>query len=193
MLDFIGRIGIIGFSKCKLNVRIYQGGYMNKKKILVIIDPQVEFINGILGTPEAEKATEKMVELLNNDADEYDATFFHCPFGEEGWFIESRIANRVCKHKNFTILHKENFGYDDWKETIMDIVNIPASSKGEELVIKIIGLVTNMCVIVNALDIQTVFPEAEIIVDAPCCAGTTPEAHKAALMVMESCQIKVNY
>lgn len=188
---------------------------MNKKKILVVIDMQNDFINGVLGTPEAEEATKNTVELLENEADEYDAIamtqdghyketyfqtregrnlpIFHCPFGEEGWLVESRIANRVCKHKNLTILYKENFGYDNWKETIMDIANIPASSKGEELVIKIIGLVTNMCVIVNALDIQTIFPEAEIIVDAPCCAGTTPEAHKAALMVMESCQIKINY
>lgn len=187
---------------------------MDKMKILIIIDPQVDFITGILGTPEAEKAMDKTVELLDNEADEYDAIvvtqdghfketyfqtregknlpIFHCPFGEEGWFVEGRIANRVCKHKNFTILHKENFGYDDWKETIMDITNIPASSKGKELVIKFVGLVTNMCVIVNALDMQTIFPEAEIIIDAPCCAGTTPEAHKAALMVMESCQIKVN-
>lgn len=188
---------------------------MGKKKILVIIDPQVDFITGTLGTPEAEKAMDKAVELLDNEADEYDAIamtqdghyketyfqtregrnlpIFHCPFGEEGWLIESRIANRVCKHKNLTILYKENFGYNNWKETIMDIANIPVSSKGEELVIKIIGLVTNMCVIVNAFDIQTIFPEAEIIVDAHCCAGTTPEAHKAALMVMESCQIKINY
>lgn len=188
---------------------------MDKKKILVIIDPQVDFITGILGTPEAEKAMGKIVELLENEADEYDAIvvtqdghfketyfqtregknlpIFHCPFGKEGWLIESRIANRVCRHKNFIILHKENFGYDDWKETIMDITNIPASSKGKELVIKIIGLVTNICLIVNVLNVQTCFPEAEIIVDAPCCAGTTPEAHKAALMVMESCQIKINY
>lgn len=182
-------------------------------KILIIIDPQVDFITGTLGTPEAEKAMYKAVELLDNEADKYDAmvvtqdghfkeTYFqtkegknlpilHCPFGEEGWLIESRIANRVCKHKNFTILHKENFGYDNWKETIMDITNIPASDKGEKLVIKIIGLVTNICVIVNAINIKTLFPEAEIIVDAPCCAGTTPEEHKAALTVMKSCQIKV--
>lgn len=188
---------------------------MDKKKILIIIDPQVDFITGTLGTPEAEEAMDKVVELLDNESDEYDAIaitkdshfketyfqtkegknlpIFHCPVGEEGWFVESRIADRVCKHKNFTILHKENFGYNNWKETIMNVTNIPASSKGEKLVIKIIGLVTNICVIVNAINIQTIFPEAEIIVDAPCCAGTTPEAHKAALMVMESCQIKVNY
>ncbi len=183
------------------------------KKILIIIDPQIDFITGTLGTPEAEEAMDKVVELLDNESDEYDAVvttqdshfketyfqtkegknlpIFHCPFGEEGWLIESRIANRICKHKNFFILCKENFGYNNWKETIMNITNIPASSKGEKLVIKIIGLVTNICVIVNAINIQTIFPEAEIIVDAHCCAGTTPEEHKAALAVMKSCQIKV--
>jgi len=131
---------------------------MGKKKILVIIDPQVDFITGTLGTPEAEKAMDKAVELLDNEADEYDAIamtkdghfkktyfqtregrnlpIFHCPVGEEGWFVESRIANRVCKHKNFIILHKENFGYNNWKETIMNVTNIPTSSKGEKLVIK---------------------------------------------------------
>ena len=182
-------------------------------KILIIIDPQVDFITGALGTPEAEKAMDKAVELLENEADEYDAIaitqdshyketylqtregrnlpIFHCPVGEKGWVIESRIISRVCKHKNFTVLHKENFGYNNWKEIIMNITNIPASSKGEKLVIKIIGLVTNICVIVNAINIQTIFPEAEIIIDAPCCAGTTPEEHKAALTVMKSCQIKV--
>lgn len=188
---------------------------MDRKKILVIIDMQNDFISGVLGTPEAEEAAKNTVELLENEADEYDAIattldshyeetylqtregrnlpIFHCPVGEKGWFIDKRIADIVFKHKNHIILQKENFGYDNWKETIMDIANIPASSKGKELVIKIIGLVTNMCVIVNAFGIQTIFPEAEIIVDAPCCAGTTPEAHKAALMVMESCQIKINY
>ena len=186
---------------------------MNKKKILVIIDPQVDFINGILGTPEAEKATEKMVELLENEADEYDAIvvtqdghyeetyfqtregrnlpIFHCPVGEKGWFIDKRIADIVFKHKKYTILRKENFGYNNWKEVITIIGNLPISSKGEELVIKFIGLVPNMCVIVNALDMQTIFPEAEIIVDASCCAGTTPEAHKAALMTMKSCQMNI--
>ena len=89
------------------------------------------------------------------------------------------------------MLNKENFGYNNWKKVIMDMANLSDTDKGEELVIKIIGLVTNMCVIVNALDIQTLFPEAEIIVDAPCCAGTTPEEHKAALTVMKCCQIKV--
>ena len=34
-------------------------------------------------------------------------------------------------------------------------------------------------------------PEMEITVDASCCAGVTPEKHRAALEVMKSCQINV--
>jgi len=186
---------------------------MNKKKILVIIDPQVDFITGTLGSSEAEKAMDKTVELLENEADEYDAIImtqdghhwttyfqtregrnlpiFHCPYGNEGWFIDERIFDIVAKHKNLVMLDKENFGYDNWKEVIMDVADLSDTDKGEELVIKIIGLVTNMCVIVNALGIQTFFPEAEITVDASCCAGTTPEFHRAALMTMKSCQMNI--
>ena len=41
------------------------------------------------------------------------------------------------------------------------------------------------------LDIDGIYPDIEITVDASCCAGTTPERHKAALEVMKSCQINV--
>ena len=35
------------------------------------------------------------------------------------------------------------------------------------------------------------FPDVEITVDATCCAGVTPESHKAALTTMKMCQIQV--
>ena len=34
-------------------------------------------------------------------------------------------------------------------------------------------------------------PEINIVVDASCCAGSTPDKHKAALEVMKSCQLEV--
>ena len=34
-------------------------------------------------------------------------------------------------------------------------------------------------------------PEAEIAVDAVCCAGVTPESHRNALAAMQVCQITV--
>ena len=38
---------------------------------------------------------------------------------------------------------------------------------------------------------EAFFPEAEITVDASCCAGVTPETHNAALAAMKMCQINV--
>ena len=35
------------------------------------------------------------------------------------------------------------------------------------------------------------FPEADLAVDAACCAGVTPEKHRAALETMASCQIEI--
>jgi nicotinamidase-related amidase len=57
--------------------------------------------------------------------------------------------------------------------------------------IELIGVCTDICVVSNALILRATFPEVEITVDASCCAGVTPEKHKAALEVMKSCQINV--
>ena len=82
---------------------------------------------------------------------------------------------------------KSTFGFDDWNwEETFDI-----AYDSSLLDIEIIGICTDICVITNALLIKTYYPEAKITVDASCCAGSTPEKHKAALDVMESCQINV--
>ena len=36
-------------------------------------------------------------------------------------------------------------------------------------------------------------PEAEIVVEADCCAGVTPESHRTALEAMKACQIAVKH
>lgn len=59
------------------------------------------------------------------------------------------------------------------------------------MIIELIGLDTDICVISNAIIIKAAYPETNIVVDASCCAGSTPEKHKVALEVMKSCQIDV--
>lgn len=59
--------------------------------------------------------------------------------------------------------------------------------------IELIGVCTDICVISNALLLKAYLPEVPIIVHADCCAGVTPKKHEAALDIMRSCQIIVNY
>lgn len=57
--------------------------------------------------------------------------------------------------------------------------------------VEICGLYSEICVISNALIIKATYPKIDITVDANCCAGVTPDKHKAAMEVMKSCQINV--
>ena len=65
------------------------------------------------------------------------------------------------------------------------------SALAYEIESELIGLCTDICVVSNALLIRANFPEADIYVDAKCCAGVTPESHKAALTTMKMCQINI--
>lgn len=179
-----------------------------KKKVLIVVDVQNDFVYGSLGTPEAEaiipKIKEKFEEYKNNGdyvvytMDTHNSDYLntsegkklpveHCIYRTSGWEVIDEIHPAKNNCNNFMVCKKSTFGYEgwDWEEmfgTDSDIGNLN---------IEIIGVCTDICVITNALLIKTYYPEAEITVDASCCAGTTPEKHKAALDVMESCQINV--
>lgn len=204
---------------------------MKISKILLIVDPQNDFINGVLGTPEAPQVVPNIINKINNitiadetyifftqdthNADEYldtqegkDLPILHCIENTVGWQIEEQIKQAwLAKAKEvlIEIEKEEKCGIDITNENeIMDISIFSKSTFGaadivrvyeEEFnsvdVIELIGFDTDICVISNALMFKTFFPELTVIVDASCCAGTTPEKHEAALEVMKSCFIKV--
>ena len=97
----------------------------------------------------------------------------HCIAGTEGWRIADglEIADAVY-------IDKPSFGYMDWKHYDLEEVEI-------------VGLCTDICVVSNALIIKATYPEINVTVDASCCAGVTPQTHKAALDTMKMCQVNV--
>ena len=57
--------------------------------------------------------------------------------------------------------------------------------------IEVVGLVSNMCVLSNAVMARAACPNVPIIVDASCTAAPDPEMHEKALDVLEGLQIEV--
>jgi nicotinamidase-related amidase len=57
--------------------------------------------------------------------------------------------------------------------------------------VTLVGLCTDICILSNALLVKAHLPEVEVVVDASCCAGVTPESHNTALAAMKMCQIVV--
>lgn len=66
-----------------------------------------------------------------------------------------------------------------------------AEQLGDVHEILVVGVVTNMCVISNAILMQAQWPEAQIYIDASLCRSFDPVLHEKALDVMEGLQMKV--
>lgn len=173
------------------------------EKILVVVDMQNDFIDGSLGTEEARNIVEPVCEkikkfdgviflTLDTHSDDYLETLEgkylpveHCIRNTEGWLLNSSVRETI-KSKLYGHVEKNTFADKGLVEVISHWIR-----KRRNTSIEIVGLCSDICVISNALMLRSAFPDTEITVDASCCAGVTPEKHKAAMEIMKSCQINV--
>ncbi|MGN0182237.1 MAG: cysteine hydrolase family protein [Candidatus Ornithomonoglobus sp.] len=172
------------------------------QKVLIAVDMQKDFINGSLGTSEAEAIVDNVVNKINGFDGDIIATLDthfenymetsegkklpvpHCIRGTDGWRLDRRVQTSLDK-KGYRAVEKITFGSVDLPKIIAENYDI------NDLEIELIGLCTDICVVSNALLLKASFPEAPISVDSSCCAGVTPDKHNAALETMRSCQINV--
>ncbi|MCM1062486.1 MAG: cysteine hydrolase [Eubacterium sp.] len=171
------------------------------KKLLIVVDMQNDFIDGALGTPEAVAIVPNVVKKIaewdgdivctaDTHFDNYLQTnegkhlpIPHCIDGSNGWKINEEVFNLlVDENIEHWFITKNTFGST---ALIDDILKMKYDY------VELVGLCTDICVISNALLIKTNCPEIDIAVDASCCAGVTPESHKAALTTMKMCQIDI--
>ena len=171
------------------------------KKLLIVVDMQNDFVDGALGTPEAQAIVPNVVNKIQSwdgdifctqdtHSDDYLSTregkylpVAHCVEGTDGHKINEKVFEELCKHsRHMVTLNKYTFGSTALPEIIRPL--------GYDY-IEIIGLCTDICVVSNAMILKAHFPEIDIAVDASCCAGVTPESHSAALTTMKMCQINI--
>lgn len=169
------------------------------EKILVVVDMQKDFINGTLGTKEAEEIVEKVGERIENFDGEIvftkDTHFedymqtnegkhlpvIHCIKGSDGWMLDEEIEKR--RKPNMKVFEKHTFGSVELGEYIKSVKDVKE--------VEMVGLCTDICVISNALLIKAFSPEINVSVRADCCAGVTVESHNNAIRAMKMCQIEI--
>ena len=171
------------------------------QEILVVVDMQNDFVTGPLGTPEARIILPKVAEKVKNfpgrvlfTRDTHEENYLesregkalpvpHCIRGTRGW--------EICPELE-TLRKEEPVDKPTFGSTGLGEVLRAADQYGEKIgKITLVGVCTDICVISNALLLRAFLPEAEIAVDAACCAGVTPESHQTALRAMKACQITI--
>ena len=167
------------------------------KRLLIVVDYQNDFVDGALGSEQAQAMIPNLVNKLKNTQsdlllftkdthkDNYLETaegkqlpIPHCIKNTAGWEIAPEIQPFTKKDN---IIEKSAFGS----------TRLPSLLKKYDEV-ELCGLCTDICVISNALLIKAFYPDKTIIIDSKCCAGSTAEAHEAALLVMKNCGCLIN-
>lgn len=171
----------------------------------IFIDVQKDFVDGVLGTPEARAVIPYIKKETHSKA--YDFLIFTQDWHDvvaERYTIE---MNRVPYHTraghpgaiiipglipmgetNWQVVQKNTFGSLTLPNILMERV---FEAEDDITEIHIMGVCTDICVISNALILRAAFPSVPIYVHANGCAGTSPEAHESALMVMRQNCIEV--
>ena len=171
------------------------------KRCLIVVDYQIDFVTGSLGFEAAlsldNRIAKKIEEYRTSDGDviftldthssDYPETYegrhlpvAHCINGTDGHGLFGMVGK--AKAQSDRIFCKNTFGSDD----LYVYLKKTAYSS-----IELVGVVTNICVVSNAVLAKTAQPETDIIVDASCVASNDQYLNEAALRVMESLQIKI--
>lgn len=167
-------------------------------KALIVVDMQVDFVNGSLGTKEAEGIVPAVVKKIKAEKENGAQIIFtkdthetdylqtqegqklpvkHCIRETKGWQIISELEDFA---KDAKVIEKPTFGSVKLATQVKDMDEIT-----------LIGLCTDICVISNALLLKAYYPEKKIQVDVSCCAGVTTESHENAVSAMKMCQIDI--
>ncbi len=185
------------------------------KDLLVVIDVQNDFIDGVLGSADAQAAMpailSRVMEYKNAGRNiivtfdtHYDDTYLntqeglslpvkHCIEGTHGHELSAALGAIVggCSVEALKgPLHYAKLSSviknDFGSKELPQIIDFKGSRS-----VEFIGLDTDCCVMANAITVRTMCPHILVTVNAPCCAGTSKENHEAALNLMKGYQIEI--
>ena len=180
------------------------------KRLLIVVDYQNDFVNGSLGFEGADLLDSRIVEKIEGyraagdlvafTMDTHPAAYLqtqeganlpveHCIEGTRGWelFGDVAQARRECD----LVFAKPTFGSADLFEYLMDAqAKVPVGEPAYQS-IELVGLLSNICVLSNAVVAKTACPEVPIIVDASCTASFDSKLNEEALDVLAGIQVRV--
>ncbi len=171
------------------------------KKLLVVVDMQNDFIDGVLGTSDAVAIVPGVVRkidtwdgdlafTMDTHGDDYLLTnegkhlpVIHCVKNTPGWEMNGEVKSAIQKRfPHASCYRKPAFGSLALAKDI---------AREAYLYIEFVGLCTDICVISNVMLAKAADPEAQIVVDASCCAGVSPASHHNSLEAMKVCHVEV--
>ena len=171
------------------------------KQALIVVDYQNDFVDGALGFPKAKELEEPICQKIEQARKESAEVIFtfdthggdylstqegrklpvpHCMKNSEGWQLYGRVV--ALKEEGDRCFDKPCFG--SW-----ELGEYARQRQFDK--IELCGVVSNICVLSNAVLLKAALPEAQLVVDARCVASPTESDQKRALLAMQALHMEV--
>lgn len=171
------------------------------KKLLIIVDYQKDFVDGSLGFEEAKQLEQPIFEKIQQykkegqdivfTMDTHDENYMqtnegkhlpipHCIKNTKGWELYGKI--KQAYEKQFPMFLKSTFAS-------YELGTFLYGKQYKE--IELVGVVSNICVISNAVIAKAALPNAQIIVDTNYTASFDKNLNEAAFLVMEGFHVQI--
>lgn len=189
-------------------------------KVLIVVDMQKDFVDGSLGTKEAQAIVPLVAETIKQMADKNTVCIFTKDTHDDDYTDTQEGKNLPVPHcirgtAGHSIVNEvfEAYSCKDYKDPwevyplattnplcvekptfgsieLQDVLYTMNSMEPIEE-ITLMGLCTGICVMSNAILAKATLPEVPVNVIEDCCACVTPESHKTAIEAMKLCQINI--
>lgn len=170
-------------------------------KLLVVVDFQNDFVNGSLGFKNAELLDERIADKIKKYHGNKDQVIFtldthekdylntfegkrlpvvHCLKGTDGHNLFGKTALAVKDNDMF--FEKNTF-------PSLELANYLKGKSYDS--VELVGLVSNICVLSNAVIVKSALPETEIIVDCTYTDSFDKSLNEKCFDILEGLQITV--
>ncbi|MCF7926704.1 MAG: cysteine hydrolase [Candidatus Izimaplasma sp.] len=170
-------------------------------KLLIVVDFQNDFIDGALGFDGAIDIKDAIMEKIKHfKTNNYDVVYtldthednyleteegdnlpvIHCVKGTHGHQVQKDVKD---------VLDDDDLAFVKYSFPALELGNYLKDKDYDE--IELCGLVSNICVISNAVIAKSALPDAHIVVDAQATASFDERLHEQSLNVMEGLHIEV--
>lgn len=168
---------------------------------LIVVDYQNDFVDGALGFDGAPALQDAICQAIATARQAGSTVIFtydchapdylqtqegrnlpveHCIKGTDGAELFGTVA--TMRQEADPVFYKNGFGS-------LALANYLTTQTFDK--ITLVGVVSHICVISNAVLAKAALPEAEIVIDAAATDGFDPQLHQSALDVMANLQMTI--
>ena len=170
------------------------------KKLLIVVDYQNDFVNGALGFEGADKLEEGIVERINKAKASNEDIVFTRDVHEKNYIETEEGKNLPVVHcirgengtKFFGRVEELSKGYKVFEKATFGSIELAKWLDGKDYEeITLIGLVSYICVLSNAVIAKAAIPNAHIVVEKDLTSAAFIHEQEVGLEALKNIHVEI--